>query len=137
MKKCLFLYNSMSPFSRKKVYGDEIAGHDVGGLSALSSSNHHIVIRITDHNGHLRQVGHEVRKVTESVNKTDGRCIGIVVTLAVASLLIEQYPLCLVENLCREAQEKSPFACMAKELVRDPALGEECADEDGGIKDGA
>jgi hypothetical protein len=24
MKRCLFLCNSMSPFSRKKVYGDEI-----------------------------------------------------------------------------------------------------------------
>src|SRR5215471_6685159 len=24
MKRCLFLYNSMSPFSRKKVYGDEM-----------------------------------------------------------------------------------------------------------------
>ena len=27
MKKCLFLYNSMSPFSRKKVYGGEPANN--------------------------------------------------------------------------------------------------------------
>ena len=84
-----------------------------------------------------KPVGHEVRKGTETVNKIDSLFIGIVVALAVASLLIQQYPLCLVENLFREAQEKSPFACMVKELVRYPALGEEDANEDGGIKDGA
>jgi len=27
MKRCLFLYNSMSPFSRKKVYGSETVGN--------------------------------------------------------------------------------------------------------------
>ena len=63
--------------------------------------------------------------------------IGIVVALAVASFLIEQYPLCLGENLFREVQEKSPCACLTKELVRDPALGKESTDEHGGIKDGA
>jgi hypothetical protein len=67
----------------------------------------------------------------------DGLLIGIVVALAVASLLIEEYPLCLVENLFRKIEEKSPFTCMAKELVRYPTLGKESADEDGRIKHGA
>ena len=63
--------------------------------------------------------------------------IRIVVALAVASLRIEQYPLCLIENLCGEAEEKSPSACIAKERIRYPALGEEGADEDRRIKHGA
>ena|SRR6266851_4429597 len=137
MKIYLFLLLSISSFRSQKVSGNEISGHDIGGLGALSSGNHHIIIRITDNHAHLGQISHEVSKVTESLNKTDGLLIGIVVALAVASLLIKQYPLCLVENLFREGQEKSPFACMAKELVRYPTLGEECADEDGGIKHGA
>ena len=114
-----------------------IAGHNVGGLGTLSSGNHHVIIRITDHDGNLGQISHKGSKDTESLNKIDGLLIGIVVALAVASFLIEQYPLCLVENLFREIQEKNPFACIAKELVRYPALGEEGADEDGRIKDGA
>src|SRR5262249_51223325 len=32
MKRCLFLYNSMSPFSRKKVYGDELSGERLSQL---------------------------------------------------------------------------------------------------------
>jgi hypothetical protein len=41
-----------------------------------------------------------VRKGTETVNKFESLLIRVVVALAVASLLIEQYPfLCLVENL--------------------------------------
>src|SRR5438105_9637555 len=36
MKRCLFLYNSMSPFSRKKVYGGEKSHiSDVQRLSRL------------------------------------------------------------------------------------------------------
>ncbi len=75
---------------RQEVF---ISGHDIGGLGALSSGNHHVIIRITDHYGHLGQVSHEMRKDTESLNKTDGFLIEIVVALAVASLFIKQYPL--------------------------------------------
>jgi hypothetical protein len=103
----------------------------------LSRGNHHIVIRVTHHYGYLRKVGHEVGEGAESLNKMDGLGIGIVVALAVASLLVEKHPLCFVQYLLREAQEKSSFTGMAKELVRYPALGEEGADEDGRIKDGA
>ena len=46
-----------------------IAGHDGGGLSTLSRSNHQVIVRIADHDGYLRQIGYEVRKVTESLNK--------------------------------------------------------------------
>ena len=66
---------------------------------------------------YLGQISHEVRKGTESVDKMDGCFIGIVIALAVASRLIEQYPLGLSKNLFRQAQEKSPCARMAKELV--------------------
>ena len=103
----------------------------------LSRGNHHVIVRITDHDRHLRQVGNKMSKDTESLYKIESRFIGIVVALAVASFLIEQYPLCLGENLFREIEEKSPCVCMTKERMRDPALGEERTDQDSRIKDGA
>jgi hypothetical protein len=60
-----------------------------------------------------------------------------VVALAVASLIIQKHTQGFVQNLLREEQEKSSCAGMAQELVRYSALGEEGADEDGGIKHGA
>src|SRR5437870_3091600 len=119
---------------RKQVM---ISGNDIAGVGTHGSGNNHVVIRVTDHHSHLGEIGHEVRKDPKSLNKMDGLLIEIVVALAVAPLLIEQYPLCLLENLFREKQVKSPCACMAKELVRYPALSKECTDEDSGIKYGA
>src|SRR5262245_28624300 len=40
MKKCLFLYNSMSPFSRKKVYGGESETSDA---KVIDGNNRRIV----------------------------------------------------------------------------------------------
>jgi len=75
---------------RQEVF---ISGHDIGGLGALSSGNHHIIIRITDHYGNLGQISHQGSKGTETVNKIDGLSVGIVVSLAVASALIEKHTL--------------------------------------------
>src|SRR5712691_6910888 len=50
----------------------------------------------------------------------DSLLIGIVVALAVASLLIEQYPLCLVENLFREGQEKAPSRAWRRSSFETP-----------------
>ena len=55
----------------------------------MSRGNHHIIIGITDHHGHLGEIGHEVRKGTETINTTASLLIRIVVALAVASCRIE------------------------------------------------
>src|SRR4030095_468407 len=51
MKRCLFLYNSMSPFSRKKVYGGEcrcnsafaLPDHEGVGVVVLSHLYHRLI----------------------------------------------------------------------------------------------
>ncbi len=91
---------------RQEVF---ISGDNIGGLGTLSRGNYHVIIRITDHDGNWGQISHKGSKSTETVNKIDGLLIGVVVALTVAPLLIEQYPLCLVENLFREVQEKKPW----------------------------
>ena len=35
---------------RQQVF---VSGHDVGGLGTMSRGNHHVIIGITDHHGHL------------------------------------------------------------------------------------
>ena len=42
MKRCLFLYNSMSPFSRKKVYGGEIVDQELISQCQVTPEKHHL-----------------------------------------------------------------------------------------------
>jgi hypothetical protein len=92
-------------------------------VSTLSCSNHHGIVWITAYYGHLGKIGHEVRKSATFCNKLDSLFMGIVVAKAVASRLLKQYALCLVENLICKGEEKSPCAGIGQELVRYPVLG--------------
>src|SRR5436853_7935217 len=57
MKRCLFLYNSMSPFSRKKVYGGEIWRIEQPFLSEIESMNSSPSCLAFDHDGQMVALG--------------------------------------------------------------------------------
>jgi hypothetical protein len=85
-----------------------IASHDVGGLRAWSRGNHHVIVRITDHDGHLQQIGYEGRQGTEALHTMEGLCLGIVVALAVPSLPIKKRTLGFVQHLLERYRSIAP-----------------------------
>ena len=106
--------DTLGVLQRQEVF---VAGNNIRSLGALRRGNDHIVIRITDHYGHLGYITHEAGKDTQSLNKIAGCLIRIMVAMTMASLLIKKHPLGFVKYLFREVQEKSSFTGMAKERV--------------------